>query len=106
MPVCVGPCGTESLLSVCVCPCMQVGMNGDTSQWDSVMQLPHYSAAAMPAVSMHQVSRQAGWVGWGAVCVWGGGRGGGMRGDVGGGGEGHALGLCGCGCMCGGGGIP
>lgn len=27
--------------------------NGDTSQWDRAMQLPHYNSRSMPAVSLH-----------------------------------------------------
>ncbi|KAI8469058.1 MAG: hypothetical protein J3K34DRAFT_424964 [Monoraphidium minutum] len=33
---------------------MRFSLNGDASQWDRAVQLPHYNAAAMPAVSMHQ----------------------------------------------------
>lgn len=35
--------------------CVRLMLGGDISQWDSALELPHYSAAAMPAVSMHQV---------------------------------------------------
>ena len=27
--------------------------NGDASQWDRAMQLPHYNSRSMPAISLH-----------------------------------------------------
>lgn len=27
--------------------------NGDTSQWDRALQMPHYNTRSMPAISMH-----------------------------------------------------
>jgi hypothetical protein len=37
---------------------MRVALNGDRSAWDRAVQLPHYNARAMPAVSLHQVRRR------------------------------------------------
>lgn len=28
-------------------------LNGDASQWDRALQMPHYNARAMPAISFH-----------------------------------------------------
>lgn len=28
-------------------------LNGDTSQWDRAMQMPHYNPTSMPAMSLH-----------------------------------------------------
>lgn len=28
-------------------------LNGDASQWDRAMQMPHYNTHSMPAVSLH-----------------------------------------------------
>ena len=28
-------------------------LNGDASQWDRAMQMPHYNTRSMPAVSLH-----------------------------------------------------
>jgi hypothetical protein len=33
---------------------MRAALNGDRSQWDRAVQLPHYNARSMPAVSLHQ----------------------------------------------------
>ncbi len=40
---------------VCVCVCTQLLLSNDASQWDRALQMPHYSAKAMPAVSMDAV---------------------------------------------------
>lgn len=32
---------------------MRFSLNGDRSQWDRAVQMPHYNARAMPAVSLH-----------------------------------------------------
>ena len=28
-------------------------LNGDASQWDRAMQMPHYNPTSMPAISLH-----------------------------------------------------
>jgi pimeloyl-ACP methyl ester carboxylesterase len=33
---------------------MRFTLNGDRSQWDRAVQMPHYNAKSMPAVSLHQ----------------------------------------------------
>ena len=32
---------------------LRVLFNGDVSQWDRAIQMPHYSSASMPAISLH-----------------------------------------------------
>lgn len=32
---------------------MRLMLNGDSSQWDRALQMPHYSAKDMPALSLH-----------------------------------------------------
>jgi hypothetical protein len=40
--------------------CMSAFFGGDASQWERALLMPHYSAAGMPACSLHQV---------GSLCV-------------------------------------
>ena len=49
--------------------------DGDISQWDRALQMPHYNAKDMPAISLDQ--GQAGGCAWGAGVGGGGGGGGG-----------------------------
>jgi hypothetical protein len=37
-------------------------MNGDSSGWDTAMQMPHYSAAAMPAASLLEAHHVLQWI--------------------------------------------
>ena len=39
----------------CFCGCIQLLLSDDASQWDRALQMPHYSAKAMPAVSMDTI---------------------------------------------------
>ena len=32
---------------------MKLVLSGDSSQWDAALQMPHYSASSMPALSLH-----------------------------------------------------
>lgn len=32
---------------------LRVLLNGDSSQWDRAMQMPHYNTASMPSISFH-----------------------------------------------------
>jgi hypothetical protein len=34
-------------------PACRMLLNGDASQWDRALQMPHYNARAMPAISFH-----------------------------------------------------
>lgn len=33
--------------------CMRLCLDGDISQWDRALQMPHYNAVDMPAISLH-----------------------------------------------------
>jgi len=41
---------------------IRVCFSGDTSQWDRALQLPHYAAAAMPAISLHMGNHVCQWI--------------------------------------------
>ena len=47
---------------------MRAMTGGDTSQWHAALQMPHYSAFAMPALSMH-CGAHVSWVG-GKLAEW------------------------------------
>ena len=32
---------------------LRLAFNGDTSQWDRALQMPHYNTRSMPAISLH-----------------------------------------------------
>lgn len=41
---------------------MKLCMNGDSSDWDRAMQMPHYNATSMPAVSLMQALHMLQWI--------------------------------------------